>query len=153
MFRGAGQIEVRRGTREASSSLGQAIEALTRGEIVCVFPEGTITGEPDLQPMRGKTGTARLTLASGAPLIPCALWGSANFFPLGHRPRLRPRQKIVVRIGRPMDVVESDDRAGWRELTDRLMGEIAALSAELRPQVPDRRGKKLKRTPKKAPGT
>ena len=37
------------------------------GGAVVIYPEGTTTKEPDLWPMRGKTGAARLALATGAP--------------------------------------------------------------------------------------
>ena len=35
-----------------------AVEAVRRGECVGVYPEGTITRDPDGWPMRGKTGAA-----------------------------------------------------------------------------------------------
>ena len=37
------------------------------GECVGVYPEGTITQDPDGWPMRGKTGAARIALATGCP--------------------------------------------------------------------------------------
>ena len=38
-----------------------------------MFPEGTIS--LDLEPMVGKSGTARLAQASGVPVTPVGLWG------------------------------------------------------------------------------
>lgn len=67
ILRGARQIEVRRGTRDAPMALDNAVDALKDGEIIVVFPEGTITADPDLNMMEPKTGTARLALLSGAP--------------------------------------------------------------------------------------
>ena len=45
-----------------------------------IYPEGTITREPQLWPMRGKTGAARLALATGAPVVPVAMWGPERLF-------------------------------------------------------------------------
>ena len=54
--------------------------AATQGGAVVIYPEGTTTREPDLWPMRGKTGAARLALATGAPVIPVAMWGPERIF-------------------------------------------------------------------------
>ncbi len=74
-LRGAGQIPVSRGTRDRSS-LDLAVAALDRGEVIVVYPEGTVTKRDDGLPMEGKTGLVRLALASGVPIIPMASWGS-----------------------------------------------------------------------------
>jgi 1-acyl-sn-glycerol-3-phosphate acyltransferase len=97
VLRGAKQIEVRRGSKDAPMALEHAFAALKRGELIVVFPEGTITTDPDLKPMRAKTGTARLALGSGVPVVPCALWGTANIWPKGHAKRWRPR--VPGRVG------------------------------------------------------
>src|SRR6266508_550109 len=73
-LRGIHQIPVQRGTSSASGSLTHAEEALGRGECVAVFPEGTIS--LDLEPMVGKSGTARLAAATGVPVTPVGLWGT-----------------------------------------------------------------------------
>ena len=140
LLRGAGQIEVRRGTPEAPVALDHALEALHRNEVIVVFPEGTITDDPDLNPMEAKTGASRLALQSKAPLIPCAVWGTANVWPKGFAKRWRPRQDLLVRIGEPLDLSGiTDDPQGWKEAGRRVMEEIGVLVASLRPAVPDRR--------------
>ena len=48
-------------------ALDEAVRALDRGELIVIFPEGTITTDPDLNPMEGKTGLARLALETDAP--------------------------------------------------------------------------------------
>lgn len=140
VLRGAKQIEVQRGTRAAPMALDNAIAALESGEVVVIFPEGTITTDPDLNPMEGRSGAARLALATGVPVLPAALWGTQNVWPKGFAKNWRPRQDLLVRIGEPLDLTDlPDDAQGWRAGTTRIMEAIAVLLAGLRPIVPDRR--------------
>lgn len=141
ILRGANQIEVRRGSRQAPMALDNAYKALEDGEIIVVFPEGTITNDPDLSPMEGKTGVARLALGSSAPLIPCAVWGTANIWPKGYAKRWwPPKQDILVRIGDPMKISgDPDSRDDWRRVSAEVMEQIGILVAGLRPIIPDRR--------------
>ncbi|HEY7876496.1 MAG TPA: lysophospholipid acyltransferase family protein [Actinomycetota bacterium] len=140
VLRGAKQIQVRRGSKDAPMALERAFDALAKGEIIVIFPEGTITTDPDLKPMRAKTGTARLALGSGVPVIPCALWGTANIWPKDHAKRWRPRQDILCRVGEPLQVSgDPDSPAAWEAAGEQVMDRIAVLLASLRPAVPDRR--------------
>jgi 1-acyl-sn-glycerol-3-phosphate acyltransferase len=140
VLRGADQIEVKRGTKDAPVALDEAYAAIDRGELVVVFPEGTVTTDPDLQPMAPKSGAARLALKTGAPLIPCALWGTANVWPKGYRKRLRPGQTILARIGPPIAVTaEEDSQEAWRSLGVRLIADISGLLSQIKPEIPDRR--------------
>ena len=66
LLRGAGQIPVERASSHAGDALTAAWAALEAGQAVVVYPEGTITYDPDLWPMRGRTGAARLALATAA---------------------------------------------------------------------------------------
>src|SRR5947209_15550704 len=70
-----GQLPVYRGRGDAGRVLKQAEQALRAGACVIVYPEGTASRDPDLWPMVGKTGAARLALTTGAPVIPVATWG------------------------------------------------------------------------------
>lgn len=141
VLKGAKQIEVRRGTGDASMALDNAFAALRKGEVIVVFPEGTITTDPDLRPLPAKTGAARLALGSGAPLIPCAVWGTQNIWPKGYAKNWwPPRQDILVRIGEPMEVRgDPSSPEDWQKVSERLTETIEALVASLRPAVPDRR--------------
>jgi 1-acyl-sn-glycerol-3-phosphate acyltransferase len=67
-LRGANQIEVRRGTGDRTP-LVQAQAALEAGEVVVIYPEGTVTRRDDGLPMEAKTGTVRLSRA-GCPSPP-----------------------------------------------------------------------------------
>ena len=146
ILRGAGQIEVKRGTREAPMALDHAVDALKRGEVIVVFPEGTITTDPDLNPMAAKTGISRMALQARVPITPCAVWGTANVWPKDYRKHMwPPRQDILVRIGTPMETHgDPDSRDDWRRVGEQLMERIGILLAGLRPAVPDRRRPKRK---------
>src|SRR5690606_31294283 len=127
-----GMIPVHRNTSGAASSLTSAVDRLAAGECVAVFPEGTLTRDPDLWPMTGKTGAARLALSSRAPVIPVAQWGPQEI--LGqYSKRLRPfpRKRVQVLAGPPVQLEDLYDRpldsAVLREATERIMDAITVL--------------------------
>jgi 1-acyl-sn-glycerol-3-phosphate acyltransferase len=141
VLKGAHQIPVRRGTATAPMALDNALAALERGEAVVIFPEGTVTTDPNLYPMQAKTGTARIALLSGVPVTPCALWGTANVWPKDYAKHWwPPRQDICARIGEPIEFSgDPDSRDDWRRVGDELMDRISLLVSSLMPVVPDRR--------------
>jgi 1-acyl-sn-glycerol-3-phosphate acyltransferase len=141
VLKGARQIEVRRGTREAPMALDNALDALASGEVIVVFPEGTITTDPELMPMEAKTGLARLALHSGVPVVPAALWGTANIWPKGYAKHWwPPRQDVLARVGEPMRLEgDPDSFEDWRRAGMQVMERIGELVASLRPAVPDKR--------------
>jgi len=131
------QIPVYRGTVDAAKALDAAIAAIRAGEIVLIYPEGTTTKEPDLWPMRGKTGVARLWLATGAPVIPIAMWGPERIFdPRTHKLRLRPRTPVTVVTGPPIDLSKWDGApptaANLHDITDHIMRVLREMVAEIR---------------------
>jgi 1-acyl-sn-glycerol-3-phosphate acyltransferase len=141
ILKGAGQIEVKRGTPEAPVALDNAVRALEKGEIIVLFPEGTITDDPDLNMMAPKTGAARLALLSGAPLIPGGIWGTQNVWPKGHSKHWwPPRQDLLLRVGEPIELSgDPADRADAKRVGEEITQAISTLVASLRPIVPDRR--------------
>jgi 1-acyl-sn-glycerol-3-phosphate acyltransferase len=141
VFRHAGQIRVHRRQATAADALAEAGLAVRRGECVVVYPEGTLTSDPELWPMRGKTGAVRLALATGAPVIPLAQWGGAEVWPRGRRlPRPLPRRTVQCLAGPPVDLSDyigqplTDDVL--RAATERVMVAITELVAVLRPTAP-----------------
>lgn len=133
----AGQIPVYRETAEAVSAVRDALRALAGGECVVVYPEGTITRDPDLWPMRAKTGAVRIALASGRPLLPLAQWGAHEVIgPYKKEFRLLPRKTIRVAVGEPIDLSDLADRqADAQSLgvgTERLMDSLTDLLATMR---------------------
>lgn len=140
ILKGAKQIPVKRGTAHAPMALDRAISALEQGEIVVIFPEGTITEDPDLNPGSPKSGLARLALSTGVPVVPAALWGTANVWAKGYGKNWRPRQDVCVRVGAPVDLSGcTNDRAGWIAAGALVMDQIGLLLAGIRPAIPDRR--------------
>jgi 1-acyl-sn-glycerol-3-phosphate acyltransferase len=133
-LRQLGQIPVERGSATSVSSLDAAAEALGGGELVVVFPEGTIS--KDLEPMAAKTGTVRLARAAGVPVVPVGLWGAHRILTSGRKPRWRTGVAEAAVVGEPLHFVTSDNP---REASDRLMAAICAQVArarELYPQQP-----------------
>jgi 1-acyl-sn-glycerol-3-phosphate acyltransferase len=141
MLYGAGQIPVNRGAADAALALRQAEEALKEGAAVIIYPEGTATRDPGLWPMAAKTGVARVALASGAPVIPVARWGTQNVLPYGSKkPKLWPRQTVRTVAGKPVDLSEwagkQTSARALRAATDAIMAEVTALVASLRDEEP-----------------
>jgi len=134
ILRGAHQIPVSRGTSGAAGSLVAAEDALRAGECVAVFPEGTIS--LDLEPMAGKTGTARLAATSGAPVVPVGMWGLHRVMFKGRKPRWRAGVAETVSVGAPITVGADEDVL---VATDRIMAVVCDQVAAARaayPQAP-----------------
>ncbi|HEY3009813.1 MAG TPA: lysophospholipid acyltransferase family protein [Micromonosporaceae bacterium] len=135
------QIPVERGSVDAVRALNAAVSAVKAGDAVIIYPEGTTTREPDLWPMRGKTGVARLVLATGAPVIPMVMWGpQATFDPRTSKLRLRPRTPVTVVAGPPIDLSKWADAApttaNLYEMTDEIMLHLRDMLAEVRGGTP-----------------
>jgi len=136
-----GQLPVYRGRGDAGLVLKQAEQALREGACVIVYPEGTATRDPDLWPMVGRTGAARLALTTGAPVIPIAHWGAQEILPYGSKkPHLFPRKTVRMAAGPPVDLsAYAGQRLGastLRAATADIMADITALLATIRQETP-----------------
>ena len=141
LLRKVQQIPVERGSVEAVKSLDALIDAIQEGGAVVIYPEGTTTRQPDLWPMRGKTGAARLALVTGAPVIPIGNWGAYRIFdPRTKKLRVGPRTPVSVTAGPPVDLSRwADDqptREVLAEMTEAIMLDIRGLVAGLRGEEP-----------------
>lgn len=141
MLRSTDQIPVYRGTTQAGDALVAAEAALAKDECVLVFPEGTLTRDPDLWPMVAKTGTARLALRTKAPVIPIAQWGATSL--MGRYKALLkpiPPKRVWVTAGPPVDLTDLYGKpltaTTLRIATERIMDAITALLADLRGEEP-----------------
>ncbi|MBD1540908.1 1-acyl-sn-glycerol-3-phosphate acyltransferase [Arthrobacter sp. IA7] len=138
------QIPVERSTAGANRSLQLAQEVVAEGGAIIIYPEGTLTRDPDLWPMKGHTGAARLALEAGIPVVPMAHWGAHELFPrYAKRFHLFPRKTSRIRIGDPVDLSRfagrARDKATLAEATDVIMDAVTGLLAELRGEQPPAR--------------
>jgi 1-acyl-sn-glycerol-3-phosphate acyltransferase len=133
----AGQIPVYRASSDASLAFSAAVAAVEAGECLVVYPEGTMSRDPGLWPMTGKSGAARISLTTGCPVIPCAQWGPQEILPpYARRPRIFPRKLMRIRAGAPVDLSDLAGQEITIELlataTERIMAAITGLLEEIR---------------------
>ncbi|MFE1481307.1 lysophospholipid acyltransferase family protein [Streptomyces fimicarius] len=142
MLRGTGQIPVYRETTNALDAFRAAVEAIERGECVAFYPEGTLTRDPEMWPMAGKTGAARVALMTRAPVIPVAQWGANHAMPPyanENKFRLFPRKTLRVQAGPPVDL----SRFHGLEPTPEVLREATeAIMAAITRELEDLRGEK-----------
>jgi 1-acyl-sn-glycerol-3-phosphate acyltransferase len=147
IVRDAKQIPVSRLTADAANAFEAACEAVRAGECVGVYPEGTITKDPNGWPMRGKTGAARIALETGCPVIPIGQWGAQEILPAySLRYHAVPRRTARYKVGDPVDLddligrIEQPGEAITNDLlqqaTERIMVAITDLVADLRGETP-----------------
>jgi 1-acyl-sn-glycerol-3-phosphate acyltransferase len=134
---GAGQIPVKRGSVDAGLSLDAAVQAVRAGECVVVYPEGTLTRDPNLWPMAGKTGAARIALTTGAPVIPIAQWGAQDLLePYGKRLHVFRHPLVHVWAGPPVDLSPWQgrplDAAVLAEASEAILAAITGVLEEIR---------------------
>ena len=138
ILRSTGQIPVeRQGAGHSGRPLAAAANLVDEGLAVIIYPEGTLTRDPDMWPMRGKSGAVRMALEHDVPLIPMAHWGVQQILPrYSKKVSLFPRKTVEAIIGEPVDL------SPWRgkqithellaEATEALMADITGLLEELR---------------------
>lgn len=137
VLRATEQIPVYRESADAQESLRAAAAALTAGKAVVIYPEGTITRDPDGWPMLSRTGVARLALGADVPVVPTVHWGTREVLD-GYNKRFRPlpRTTVTVRSGPPVDLSayrgRPVDAPLLREVTDRIMSRVRDLLADVR---------------------
>jgi 1-acyl-sn-glycerol-3-phosphate acyltransferase len=142
IIRSAGQIPVYRDSVEAADAFRAAVQAVQEGECVGVYPEGTITRDPELWPMTGKTGAARIALMTGCPVIPIANWGAQEVYHSygSHMLHLLPRKTMHVKAGEPVDLSAFQGQPITNDLLHKatavIMQRVAAELGELRGETP-----------------
>ena len=99
LMRGMHHISVDRSS--GTASFVAALRALRAGEIVGIFPEGTISVSFEIKEL--KSGAVRLAMAAGVPVIPTIVWGSQRIWTKKVKRNLR-REKIpvIVEFGEPL---------------------------------------------------
>lgn len=143
-----GQIPVERGSSRSGSALASAVEAVRQGRALVIYPEGTITFDPELWPMAGRSGAARIALETGCPVIPIGQWGAQDLM-YGkklHFPKILPRKTFRLIVGDPValdDLYGPLDDRGQRGdprsvdlASERIIKALTVLVAELRQLEP-----------------
>ena len=142
LLRGAGQIPVARFTADAHEALYAAEADLAAGNVVVIYPEGSVTRDPQWWPMESRTGVARLALTTDAVVLPVAQWGAQRAHDY-HRKKfsLRLRTPADYLVGEPIDLSarRARLRAGepltgelLKETTNLIMTRVREQLAELR---------------------
>jgi 1-acyl-sn-glycerol-3-phosphate acyltransferase len=148
-FGGSGQVPIdRTDATAAEDAIRTGIGILRQGKLLGIYPEGTRS--PDGRLFRGKTGVARMTLETGAPVVPVAMRYEPRSLPVpGKLGRALGRiwVRVVVRFGEPLDFSRyaglSGDRFVERSITDEVMYEIMELSGQ---EYVDLYGSKVKKS-------
>jgi 1-acyl-sn-glycerol-3-phosphate acyltransferase len=148
-FAGSGQVPIdRTNASAAEDAIRTGIRILREGKVLGIYPEGTRS--PDGRLYRGKTGVARMTLETGAPVVPVAMIYTPRDIPLpGKLGTLLGRKliRVQVRFGEPLDFSRyaglSGDRFVERSITDEIMYEIMELSGQ---EYVDLYGAKVKKS-------
>ncbi|MEU0333669.1 lysophospholipid acyltransferase family protein [Streptomyces sp. NPDC006193] len=130
-FTGVGMVPVDRdGASGGVAALMTGRRILEEGRVFGIYPEGTRS--PDGRLYRGRTGIARLTLMTGAPVVPFAVIGTDKLQP-GGRGIPRPG-RVTVRFGEAMEFSRYEgmdrDRYVLRAVTDSVMAEVMRLSGQ-----------------------
>ncbi|AUH43988.1 MULTISPECIES: 1-acyl-sn-glycerol-3-phosphate acyltransferase [unclassified Streptomyces] len=130
-FTSVGMIPVDRdGGRGGVAALMTGRRILEEGRVFAIYPEGTRS--PDGRLYRARTGVARLTLMTGAPVVPFAMVGTEKIQPGGAgRPRIA---RFTVRFAEPLDFSRYEgmdrDRYVLRAVADEVMSEVMRLSGQ-----------------------
>jgi 1-acyl-sn-glycerol-3-phosphate acyltransferase len=138
VLRGTGQIPVERaGSVRGSQPLEAANALAANGNAVIIYPEGTLTRDPQIWPMKGKTGAVRMALEQNLPIIPAAHWGTqAVMGRYSNKISLFPRKTIRVAIGDPVDLDafrgKPINAALLSAATELVMADITSLLEGLR---------------------
>jgi len=127
-FIALGQVPIdRSGGKRSEAALLTGLRLLKEGRCIGIYPEGTRS--PDGRLYKGRTGIARLAIESGAPIIPVAMFNTAEIQPTGQVvPKVR---RVEMVFGEPIYLDgDSTDQALLRTLTNQLMEKIAQLSKQ-----------------------
>lgn len=133
LFPAFGMVPINRsGGTAAARTLDKAVELISSGEALLIYPEGTRSRDGSLH--RGRTGAVRMALAAGCPIVPVGIVGTDKIQPIDvFMPKFR--LDATIRFGRPLDIPRlakgRDDRRTLRALTDELMFEICELSGQM----------------------
>jgi len=120
------QIPIRRGEGD-EGALDEAVRTVRAGALAGIFPEGKVNPSPHGPLQRGRTGVARMALATGATVVPVGIWGTQRRWPRGGiRWQLPLRTTIALDFGAPVTSEgDPDSPRDTQRLTELVMERIA----------------------------
>jgi len=127
-FIALGQVPIdRSGGKRSEAAILTGLRLLRENHCIGIYPEGTRS--PDGRLYKGRTGIARMAIESGAPVIPVAMFNTAEIQPTGQVvPKVR---RVEMVFGEPMFFTgDSTDQAVLRAATNQIMEKIAELSKQ-----------------------
>ena len=129
-FIALGQVSVdRAGGSRSEAALLTGLSVLAESGCLGIYPEGTRS--PDGRLYRGRTGIARLAMESGAPIVPVAMFHTAEIQPTG---KVIPKiMRVKMVFGEPIyfpTPEKSNDPEELRKATDSLMKKLQELSGQ-----------------------
>ena len=145
LLKQSGQIPVYRETARAREAFDQACQLLREGKTIVIFPEGKQV--PEGQRIPAKTGTVRMALETGAPIIPAGLYVSPenlvkislNFNGCQRSGLWQLSGKSYVRFGtpwKPGNGISDVDQINIHVETSELMDRIYTLVSEIKKDIP-----------------
>lgn len=133
LLKAAQQIPVHRGTDQAAHAFSAAVAAVQEGKCVPIFPEGTLTRDPQLWPMTARTGAARVALTTRCPVIPVAQWGAHEILrPYSKALHLFPPKTMTMVAGPQVDLQDLyDSPLDARTLAEATARILDAITRQL----------------------
>ena len=139
---GTEMIPVERGGGNGQVGLDAAIAALAAGQMVLIYPDGTVTRDPGRWPMKPRPGVAALALSGDVPVVPVVHWGTQDvvvpYTKKGFHPL--PRKDIRVVAGPPIDLSEYRGRPVdsrlVRDVSIVIQTAVRDLLAQVRGETP-----------------
>ena len=128
-FKALGQVPVdRSGGRRSEAAIHTGLKLLAEGQCIGIYPEGTRS--PDGRLYKGRTGIARMAIDSGAPVVPVAMFNTAEIQPTGQIvPKVR---RVEMVFGEPMYFEgDSSDLSFLRKVTEEIMQGIQKVSGQV----------------------
>ena len=131
LMRGMHHINVDRSN--GSASFVAALRALKSGEIIGIFPEGTISTSFEIKGL--KSGAVRLAMGAGVPVIPTIVWGSQRVWTKGVKRDLRRKNyPVTVEFGEPIFYERGQD---VEEAEKNLREIMLAMLHQVQDNYPD----------------
>jgi 1-acyl-sn-glycerol-3-phosphate acyltransferase len=127
-FIALGQVPIdRAGGRRSEAAILTGLDLLKAGDCIGIYPEGTRS--PDGRLYKGRTGIARMAIESGCPIVPVAMFNTAEIQPTGQVvPKVR---RVEMVFGEPLYFTgDPRDLQVLRDATDQIMKAIQTLSGQ-----------------------